>query len=154
MDGDGDPDDPSPVNRESAKVQTLVTRAAPFDLRGDAGAPLFGYRGDAGRPGTEEAHLLSEASPIVYVTADDPPVLMIHGDADPTVPYERSVEMHAALQAAGIDSELITVRGGGHSPRFEMTVIEDGRRVRREPDNPPDYIGAMVEWFDRYLPSD
>ena len=150
MDGEGDPADPSPVNRESAKVQTVVARAAPFDLRSDAGAPLFGFRGDAGRPGTEEARLLSEASPITYVTADDPPVLMIHGDADPTVPYERSVDMHAALQAVGVESHLITVHGGGHGARFDALVV-GGARVSKEPESPPDYIGAMIDWFDRHL---
>ena len=151
MDGDGDPDDPSPVNRESAKVQTIVTRAAPLDLRDDPDAPLFGFRGNAGNEGSAEYQLMKEASPIVYVTPDDPPFLLIHGDADPVVPYERSVEMRAVLNEVGIDAELITVEGGGHGPRFESTVIVDGRPVRREPENAPDYIGAMIDWFDRYL---
>lgn len=151
MDGEGDPDDPSPVNRENAKVQTVVTRAAPLDLRGDADAPLFGFRGNAGREGSVEYSQMSEASPIVYVTPDDPPFLLIHGDADPFVPYERSVEMQAALEEAGIDAVLVTVPGGGHGPRFESTVVVDGRPVRREPENAPDYIGAMIDWFDRYL---
>ncbi len=153
MDGGGDLEDPSPINRESAKVQTVVTRAAPLDLRNDPDAPLFGFRGNAAGEGTEESRQLRDASPIVYVTPDDPPFLLIHGDADPVVPYERSVEMRAALAEVGIDAELITIEGGGHGPRFESTVVVDGRPVRRAPEQAPDYIGAMIDWFDNYLPA-
>ncbi len=154
MDGDGAPDDPSPINRVSAKVQCVVTRAAPADLRSDAAAPLFGFRDNAARPGTVEAKLLADASPITYVTPDDPPFLLIHGDADPVVPFERSEAMHTALKEKGVAASLLRVPGGGHSPRFETSKMVDGKRVRQAPDNPPDYIGAMVNWFDQHLPSD
>ena len=151
MDGDGDPKDPSPINRESAKVQAAVVRATPADFRENAGAPLFGFRGNAGRPGTVEARLLAEASPVTYVTADDPPILMTHGDADDVVPIERSEKLLEALQAAGVESELIRVPGGGHGPRFEYTDIVNGERVRRIPDDAPDYISAMLDWFSKHL---
>ena len=151
MDGDGDPDDPSPVNRESAKAQVVVVRAAPTDFRGDAAAPLFGFRDTAGREGTAEFRQLEEASPIMYVTSDDAPFLLIHGDADPVVPFELSVAMQAELEKAGVNASLIRVEGGGHGPRFEATLVVDGRRVRAEPQDPPDYIGAMIAWFDEYL---
>lgn len=151
MDGNGDPNDPSAVNRESAKVQCVVTRAAPMDLRENPEAPLFGFRGNAAKPGTVEKKMLIDASPITYVSADDPPFLLIHGDADPVVPYEWSVSMHKALNEAGVKAELMTVPGGGHGPRYESMTVIDGKRVRKEPDNPPDYIGAMLDWFDRYL---
>ncbi len=154
MDGDGDPDDPSSVNRASAKVQAVVTRAAPMDLRDNPEAPLFGYRGNAAREGTVEAKLLSEASPITYVTADDPPMLLIHGDADPVVPFEWSESMHAALEDAGVATDLMRVVGGGHGPRYEVNVEVDGKRERRLPENPPDYIGAMLAWFDEHLIAD
>ncbi len=154
MDGDGDPEDPSRINRESAKVQAAVVRATPSDLRDDAGAPLFGYRGNAGRPGTVEARLLAEASPITYVSSDDPPILMTHGDADEVVPFEWSENLLAALTDAGVPSELIAVAGGGHGPRFEYTEVVDGQRVRKIPDGAPDYIAAMIDWFDRYLIAD
>ena len=151
MDGDGDPTDPNEINRESAKVQVVVTRAAPMDLRDNPDAPLFGFRTNAAKKGSVESQLLAEASPITYVTPDDPPFLLIHGDADPVVPYDRSVKMHAALIQAGIDTELLPVRGGGHGPRFEASQVVNGSRVRREPEDPPDYIGAMLSWFDKYL---
>ncbi len=151
MDGAGDPTDPSPVNQVSSKVQAVVTRAAPMDLRQDPGAPLFGYRSNATRPGSLEAKLLSDASPITYVTADDPPFLLIHGDADPVVPFELSEKMYGALKEAGVEAELIRVPGGGHGPRYEYNEIVDGKSVRKVPDNAPDYIGAMIGWFNTHL---
>ena len=153
MDGDGAEDDPSPVNRESSKLQAIVVRATPADLRDNPEAPLFAFRGNAAREGTVEAKLLAEASPITYVTPDDPPFLFLHGDADTVVPFERSVEMQAALREAGVESELIRISGGGHGPRFESTVVVDGQRVRKAPEDAPDYIGAMIEWFEKRLKS-
>ncbi len=55
-----------------------------------------------------------EASPITYVSADDPPVLMIHGTEDRTVPYSQSVSLKQALEQAGVYAELITIEGAGH----------------------------------------
>jgi acetyl esterase/lipase len=48
------------------------------------------------------------------VDADYPPTLLIHGDADTDVPYEQSVQMAGALEAAGVPHELITVPRGRH----------------------------------------
>jgi acetyl esterase/lipase len=61
-------------------------------------------------------------SPLTYVRKDLPPVLTIHGDADPTVPYTHGTRLHAALQAAGATSELVTIPKGlhGNFPRPEQ----------------------------------
>jgi len=61
-------------------------------------------------------------SPLTYVRRDLPPVLTIHGDADPTVPYTHATRLHAALQGAGVTSELVTIPKGGHGnfPRAEQ----------------------------------
>lgn len=53
-------------------------------------------------------------SPLTYVRRDLPPVLTIHGDADPTVPYTHATRLHAALQQAGATSELVTIPNGRH----------------------------------------
>ena len=53
-------------------------------------------------------------SPLTYVRAGLPPVLTIHGDADPTVPYTQSVRLHKALADAGVANELLTMPGGKH----------------------------------------
>ena len=51
---------------------------------------------------------------MTYVRAGLPPVLTIHGDADPIVPYQHGVDLHEALEAKGGVSRLHTVAGGGH----------------------------------------
>lgn len=58
--------------------------------------------------------LARRVSPLTYVRKNVPPVLTIHGDADPTVPYEHGVRLTRALRDAGADAELISIRGGKH----------------------------------------
>ena len=151
MNGDGNSNDSNPVNRESAKLQVVVTRASPTDLRTVPSAPLFGYRTNAAKHGSIESKLLDEASPIKYVTSDDAAFLLIHGDADTVVPYEWSVAMYNKLKAVGVESNLITIVGGGHGPRYESTALVNGKIKQILPDNPPDYIAAMIRWFDTHL---
>lgn len=54
------------------------------------------------------------ASPLTYVSTDDPPFLIMHGDRDPVVPFAQSQELHDALQRAGVESRLHVIQGGGH----------------------------------------
>lgn len=53
-------------------------------------------------------------SPIFYVNKNSPPTFIVHGDADPTVPYQQSVDLHKKFVAAGVKTEFITVEGGLH----------------------------------------
>ena len=57
-------------------------------------------------------------SPINYVDKNSPPTFIVHGDADPTVPYQQSVDLHKKFLNAGVKTEFITVNGGGHG-KFE-----------------------------------
>ncbi len=70
---------------------------------------------------------INSLSPINYVNAYTPPTYIIHGDADPTVPYTQSVTLQAALQAAGVKNKFTTVLGGGHGgfPDAYNTQIEN-----------------------------
>jgi acetyl esterase/lipase len=54
------------------------------------------------------------ASPITYVDAGDPPILILHGSNDGTVVYTQSVELDSALRAAGVPVTFKTINGGGH----------------------------------------
>jgi acetyl esterase/lipase len=58
--------------------------------------------------------IAKRVSPLTYVRPGLPPVLTIHGDADPTVPYTQSVRLHKALTDAGVPNELMTMAGGKH----------------------------------------
>lgn len=53
-------------------------------------------------------------SPITYVNKNSPPTFVAHGNADTTVPYQQSVDLHKKLVAMGVKTEFITVEGGGH----------------------------------------
>ncbi len=70
-------------------------------------------------------------SPLSLMRKDLPPVLTIHGDADPTVPYSHATRLHAALKQAGATSELVTIPGGGHgnSPAPEQLRAFDAVRA-------------------------
>ena len=57
-------------------------------------------------------------SPINYVNKNSPPTFIVHGDADPTVPYQQSVDLHKKFLTAGVKTEFITVKDGGHG-KFE-----------------------------------
>ena len=72
------------------------------------------------------------ASPITYVAqhgADSPPVHLIHGSADDTVPLSESDEFLAALQAAGIPSELTIYDGAGHTGLLLDAMVENPSRL-------------------------
>ena len=58
--------------------------------------------------------LAKSMSPLTYVRGGLPPVLTIHGDTDPIVPYTHATRLHEALTKAGVNSELFTVPKGGH----------------------------------------
>ena len=53
-------------------------------------------------------------SPMTYVREGLPPILTIHGNTDPIVPYEQATRLHAALDAAHVPNQLVTVENGGH----------------------------------------
>ena len=62
----------------------------------------------------DRMEVAERVSPLSYVRSDLPPILTIHGDADPTVPYQHAVRLHEALSGASVSNELHTVPGGGH----------------------------------------
>jgi dipeptidyl aminopeptidase/acylaminoacyl peptidase len=66
-----------------------------------------------GRPSTMP-DTLRHASPITYVTADSPPTMLLHGDADSTVPVSQSVRMHERMTEVGVPSTLRIVPGADH----------------------------------------
>ena len=66
-------------------------------------------------------------SPLYLVKKTSPPTFIVHGDADPTVPYEQSVALHKKLQEAGVKTEFLTVPGGQHGkfPAEENKRVND-----------------------------
>ncbi|MBV6397378.1 MAG: Acetyl esterase [Anaerolineales bacterium] len=92
----------------SSRVQAVVDMFGPVDLTdivADDSETVQSALGDFDS---------ALASPVTYVTPDDPPFLIIHGDADKLVPLEQSQSLLAALQAVGVPAELVVVTNAGH----------------------------------------
>ncbi len=68
---------------------------------------------------TDRDKIAERVSPLSYVREGLPPILTIHGDADPIVPYSHAARLHEALNEAGVPNQLHTVPGGGHG-RFSL----------------------------------
>jgi acetyl esterase/lipase len=67
-----------------------------------------------GQQVTKVPELVREASPVTWVTQDDPPILIIHGTKDPMVPYQQSVVFAEALKQAGVTVILQKIENGEH----------------------------------------
>lgn len=75
--------------------------------------------------------LARRVSPMTWVRRGTPPVLTIHGDEDPTVPYEHGVRLTRALREAGSDAELLSIRGGKHGGFSEAEMARIYREIFR-----------------------
>ena len=66
--------------------------------------------------------LARSASPINYVHADEPPMLVVHGTADRLVPYLQAELLVKAMDKAGAPYYFHTVVGGGHTAYFGLNL--------------------------------
>jgi acetyl esterase/lipase len=150
----GDAGDLDPINRQSTRIQAMALVAAPLDfLAPDFAGPAMGAFMRMRPPAANapessgQVRLYRDASPITHISADDPPTLLIHGDADTQVPLRQSEAFNTALQKVNVPSKLVVVPGGDHGATFGLAA-----GVSRPP-NWPDYIGEIVGWFDLHLKS-
>src|SRR5205823_2479278 len=125
-------DPKAPYGAFSTRVQAVVDLYGPADLvqRGRDQVMLPGTQAD--RP-----DLYKQASPITHARKGKPPVLILHGTKDATVPVEQSQRMAEALTQAGVEHELILVEGAPHSFHLEP----------KEKDLHP----AVIGFFDQHL---
>jgi acetyl esterase/lipase len=73
----------------------------------------------------ENDDLCALANPISYIDPNDPPFLILHGDADPLVPHCQSEKLYSALQKMGVSSQFVLVPDAGHGPGlFEEKYFE------------------------------
>ena len=92
-----------------------------------------------GGPIQDHPEKVRKANPITYVSADDPPQLLMHGEKDLSVPYNQSELLYAALQKAGVKSRLYKVVGADHGFRDPVR------------DTPESLARMAIEFFDRHL---
>ncbi len=137
---------PDPVDRLSSAVQAVACFFPPTDYLnwGNSGesvvgtgllktfAPAFGPKCET--PGGQE-QLGRELSPLYWIHDQQPPVYMVHGDADEQVPIYQAQAFKARCDEVGTPCELRIRSGAGHGGWNEMS--EDNAR--------------MIAWFDQQL---
>lgn len=143
----------------SSRVQAVVNLCGPEDF---SQALVFNSRGEAdwddkaviglfGGNAKEKKELALQASPVTYVSKDDPPFITFHGTADKRVHFKHAELIHKSLQAAGVVSLLVPITDGGHgsvghpevSIRGEKFVAKILRDIQQEIDTTP--IQALPE---------
>lgn len=110
LEGDsGNPD-------ESSRVQAVVNVFGPTDMAAcyKKSSVAWIFRLFLGGTPDEAAERYAAASPITYVSKDDPPVLTLHGDQDALVPVEQAQALDEKMQAVGASHTLRIFKGQGH----------------------------------------
>jgi len=96
----------------------------------------------------DKADLAKEASPLTYITADDPPFLIFHGTADADVKMEQSDTLYKSLKKANIDATLKLFEGGGH---FAVYGAQVGEISGDMPGFRTEMMNLMNDFFDNHL---
>jgi acetyl esterase/lipase len=94
------------------------------------GAKLTNSAGRWIGDGPNRVELAKQMSPMTYVHKGNPPVFLVHGDADPVVPYEQAVRLQKALDEAGVPNKFFTVPGGHHGQFDEAQKQEIMKSIR------------------------
>jgi acetyl esterase/lipase len=102
-------DPASPYGDISCRVNCAVDLYGPIDLTSRPEHKMFG------KTNAEAPELYKRASPTTHLDGNDPPILILHGTADTTVPLAQSQLFAAALAKAGVEHELIVVEGAPHT---------------------------------------
>jgi acetyl esterase/lipase len=135
----GDPNAKEDFLKESDRVAAVVAYFPPVDLRPivrGVNPQLTGKTGDRFPALNFEKEKAPDYSPIVHVSSDDPPTLLIHGDKDDLVPVSNSKVIYEAFQKNNVKTQLIIIEGAGHGFRGD-----DAKRAS----------AAMVSWFEQTL---
>jgi len=135
------------VREGGSKIQAAVAFYPPTDfLQMDAHA-IGGCENGVGRngafchdgPGSPESQLVGcaiqtcpeavqRANPVRYVSEADPPILILHGGADPLVPFRQGELLYEALSAACRDATFVALPHAGHGP-FSGFLTDDAVRA-------------------------
>ena len=119
---------------QSSSVQAVCDYYGPTDFVAFVTRPNYEMHASATSP---EAKLIggvvlenkdkaARANPITYVSSNDPPFLIMHGDKDPTVPINQSELLFDALKKSGVSAHFHTIHGAGHGgPGFAGKNIDD-----------------------------
>ncbi|MBM4088180.1 MAG: alpha/beta hydrolase [Planctomycetes bacterium] len=137
MSDKGDPSATDPILKIANEVQAVVAFVAPTDLRimvWDCPNHLPAYeKFPALNLSIDEAE---KYSPLVHVTPDDAPTLLIVGRKDTLVPMSHSQDIHSAFKEQNVRSDLVVFDESDHGLR---------------PADMKTAVAAMVDWFRKHL---
>ncbi len=109
---------PTDFNRAKSDLEAIHSQKG-LDLFKDAVSKLVGA------PIDESADKARIASPMNYVSAAAPPVMILQGGKDDLVPAAQSERLHAALDKAGVKNELVVIDDAGHDgPAFSTPEVQ------------------------------
>jgi acetyl esterase/lipase len=94
---------------QSSRVQAVVDLFGPADLTIDFSRTFVNLKASV-----FANYDLAKASPITYISPDDPPFLILQGDRDRVVPLSQSQLLYEAMIAGGMQAELVVVKDGDH----------------------------------------
>jgi dipeptidyl aminopeptidase/acylaminoacyl peptidase len=115
-----------------AGVANWISLYGQSDTRGDRDLWLGGTLWQKNAP----IQTYWDHSPLKYVSAAHTPTLFLIGEDDPRVPMAQSVEMHRALKALGVPSELHIAPDEGH------TWLRPVHQLYK--------MNTEIAWFERY----
>lgn len=123
---------------QSSRVQAVVNVYGPTEMTEsyETSSVAWIFRLFMGGTPDETKDCYIAASPITYVSKDDPPVLTLQGDKDKLVPVEQAKLLDAKMNAAGASHTLIILEGQGHG--FDKQ-------------HQPQAMDAMWNFFDEHL---
>jgi len=126
----------------SSRVQTVVDMFGPADLtvafEGAGDTLVKGVFGAANRTDP----VVKDASPVTWISKDDPPFLILHGENDRLVPLSQSQELYDRLTAAGVPAKLVVVKNAGHG------FVPDGGQISPTRD---ELTKMIADFFDARL---
>jgi acetyl esterase/lipase len=100
----------------ASNLTTILAQSTPhgLNMRKPALDLLLGAQPEA------VPELARLASPIFHVDANDPPLLLLHGDQDPQMPINQAHELQGAYEKLGLPVQFIVMHGSGHGgPAFK-----------------------------------
>jgi acetyl esterase/lipase len=76
--------------------------------------------------------LAKRLSPVTYARKDMPPLIIVHGSRDTTVPVPQAEKLQKLLEEKGADSTLHLVEGAGHGYQSPPTAWPDAEKATFE----------------------
>lgn len=99
----------------SSRVRCVVSFAGPTNLQAEFPEASRGLVADfLGGASSNKPDVAKAASPVTYVSKDDPPMLLFQGTTDPLVPHAQAIEMAETLTKAGVGGRVEILVGEGH----------------------------------------